>query len=144
MTTVRELVRNKPVFTIDVRATVQDAVEFMALKNIGAVCVMDQSRMAGIFSERDVVNRVVARRLPPEGTAVSAVMTTKVVVAHVDETHESCVRKMQQTGCRHLPVVDGEQLIGVISLRDLLQVDILEKDDKIEFLHNYLIHVPSK
>jgi CBS domain-containing protein len=70
-------------------------------------------------------------------------MTTNLVVARSDETHEACLRKMKQANCRHLPIVEEDKLIGVISLRDLLLIDISEKDDKIEFLNNYMFHVPS-
>ena len=143
MMTVRELVQNRSVYMIDKNATVQAAAEFMAVKNIGAVTVMDGSLLVGIFSERDVINRVIAKGLRPETTLVSSVMTAELVVARADETNELCMRKMKQAGCRHLPVVDGDTLLGVISLRDLLLVDISEKDDKIEFLHNYMFHVQA-
>jgi len=143
MTTVRELIQNRLVYTIDRSETVQAAAEFMALKNIGAVSVMEASLLVGIFSERDVVNRVVAKGLRPETTLVGSVMTTELVVAGANETYESCLKKMKQAGCRHLPIVEADRLLGVVSLRDLLQVEISEKDDKIEFLHNYMFHVPS-
>jgi CBS domain-containing protein len=115
----------------------------MARNNIGAVPVMDGTRLVGIFSERDVINRVVAKNLGPALTKVSDVMTTNIVVADVDETHEDCLKKMKQANCRHLPVVDGQTLVGMISLRDLLDVDIHEKDDAIHFLTDYMFHVPA-
>ncbi|MBM2841888.1 MAG: putative signal-transduction protein with domain [Bacteroidetes bacterium] len=143
MMSIRELISNRSVFTVDRNVSVQSAVEYMALKNIGAVSVMDGDRLAGIFSERDVINRVVAKGLNPVTTTVTSVMTSNLVVASTDETYESCLRKMKQANCRHLPVVDGDKLVGFISLRDLLQVDISEKDDTIEFLNNYMFHVPA-
>ena len=139
---IRDLLTNRSVFTVDKGTTVQAAAEFMAQKNIGALSVMDGSRLVGIFSERDVINRVVAKGLNPAATIVGDVMTANLIVATADETYESCLKKMKQANCRHLPVVDGDKLIGFISLRDLLQVDISEKDDKIEFLNNYMFHVP--
>jgi CBS domain-containing protein len=72
---------------------------------------------------------------------VGDVMTKDIVVATVDESHDSCLRKMRKASCRHLPIVDGESLVGFISLRDLLQVEISEKDDALEFLNNYMFHV---
>jgi CBS domain-containing protein len=143
MMSIRDLVRDRAVVTVAKDATVQAAVEHMAHNNIGAVSVMEGTRLVGIFSERDVINRVIARRLDPATTTVASVMTTNLVVAGVDESYESCLRKMKQANCRHLPIVSGETLVGFISLRDLLQVDISEKDDKIEFLNNYMFHVPS-
>jgi CBS domain-containing protein len=143
MKSIKELIRNRSVYTVGKDATVQAAAEYMAKQNIGAVSVMEGSRLVGIFSERDVINRVIAQGLSPRTTSVASVMTTNLVVAGADETYESCLKKMKQANCRHLPVVEGDELIGFISLRDLLQVDISEKDDKIEFLHNYMFHVPA-
>jgi CBS domain-containing protein len=143
MKPIKDLLTSRSVYAVEKTATVQSAVEFMAAKNIGAVSVMDGSRLVGIFSERDVINRVLAKGLDPSSTGVASVMTTNLVVANADETYDSCLRKMKQANCRHLPVVERDTLIGIISLRDLLQVDISEKDDKIEFLNNYMFHVPA-
>ena len=143
MMSIKEFISNRSVFTVDRNVSVQAAVEYMAEKNIGAVSVMNGDRLVGIFSERDVINRVVAKGLNPATTTVINVMTSNLVVASADETYESCLRKMKQANCRHLPVVEGDKLVGFISLRDLLQVDISEKDDTIEFLNNYMFHVPA-
>jgi len=141
VTSVKQLIANRSVYTVERGTTVQATAEFMAQHNIGAVAVMDGSRLVGVFSERDVITRVVAKGLPPPGTPVSTVMTTDLIVASVDETCESCLRKMKQANCRHLPVVEHDKLVGFISVRDLLQVDISEKDDTLEFLNNYMFHV---
>ena len=143
MTSIESLLEDRPLYAVERHATVQAAAEYMASNNIGAVPVMEGTRLVGIFSERDVINRVIARSLSPMTTRVDDVMTTNLVVAESDETHEDCLRKMKVASCRHLPIVEGEILVGVISLRDLLQVDIHEKDDKIEFLNNYMFHVPA-
>lgn len=143
MTSIKQLLQDRTLYSVSKDDTVQAAAEYMARYNIGAVPVMDGTRLVGIFSERDVINRVVAKRLSPETTRVADVMTTNLVVAEADETYEDCLWKMKQANCRHLPVVEGETLLGVISLRDLLQVEITEKDDKIEFLNNYMFHVPA-
>lgn len=143
MMSIKELISNRSVFTVDRNVSVQAAVEYMAQKNIGAVSVMDGDRMVGIFSERDVITRVLGKGLNPAATVVSNVMTANLVVAEADETYESCLRKMKQANCRHLPVVEGDKLIGFISLRDLLLVDISQKDDTIEFLNTYMFHIPA-
>lgn len=140
---IKQILADRPMFTVDKEMSVQAAVEYMAEKNIGAVPVMEGSRLVGIFSERDVLNRVIARQLSPATTSVASVMTSNLVVAEADESNESCLRKMKQANCRHLPVVEGERLVGVISVRDLMQVEISEATDKIEFLHNYMFHVSS-
>jgi CBS domain-containing protein len=141
MLTVKQLIENRPMYTVEKGTTVQAAAEFMARYNIGAVPVVDGMQLIGIFSERDLINRVVARGLAPATTMVNDVMTSELVVASVDETYESCLRKMRLAGCRHLPVIEDAKLIGFISLRDLLQVEISEKEDKLEFLNNYMFHV---
>lgn len=143
MMSIKELIVNRSVFTVDRNVSVQAAVEYMAQKNIGAVSVMDGDRLVGIFSERDVITRVLGQGLNPAATTVSTVMTANLVVASADETYDSCLRKMKQANCRHLPVVEGDKLVGFISLRDLLLVDISQKDDTIEFLNTYMFHIPA-
>jgi len=138
---IKQFVINRPVFTVQKTDTVQAAVEYMAQRNIGAISVMEGLRLAGIFSERDVINRVIAPGLDPRRTFVDQVMTKDIVVADANDSYETCLKKMKQANCRHLPIVDGDRLLGIISLRDLLQVDITEKDANIEFLHDYMFHL---
>jgi CBS domain-containing protein len=143
MSSIKPLFEGRSLYVVEKDATVQAAAEYMARNNIGAVPVMEGTRLVGIFSERDVINRVVAKNLSPALTKVSDVMTTNIVVAEIEETHDDCLRKMKQANCRHLPVVDGQTLVGMISLRDLLDVEIHEKDDAIHFLTDYMFHVPA-
>ena len=139
--TLKQLIETRQVFAVEKGSTVRTAAEFMAKNNIGAIPVMEGDRLVGIFSERDVINRVVSKGLDPAVTTVDLVMTTDLVVASVDDTYEACLKKMRRGVIRHLPVVEGDKLVGFISLRDLLQVDISEKDDKLEFLNSYMFHV---
>lgn len=141
MKPIRHLLENRSVYSIEKSMTVRAAAEFMAARNIGAVCVMEKERLVGIFSERDVIARVVARGLEPSAVLVRDVMTHELVVADADDSNETCLRKMKVANCRHLPIVKGEVLLGIISLRDLMQVDIDEKDDKIDFLTDYMFHL---
>lgn len=142
MKSVRDLLKDKSVYSVSKDATVQDAAEHMSRHNIGAVTVMDNTRLVGIFSERDVINRVVARKMDPSKTTVASVMTSNIVVAAADETNVSCLKKMKAANCRHLPVVEGDTLLGMISVRDLLQVELSEKDDELQFLNDYMFHLP--
>lgn len=141
MTTIGSLIQNRPVFSVRHDATVFEATKYMAEKNVGAVAVYDGTRLVGIFSERDVTTRVVARGLDPGTVLVEQAMTKDLVVAEAGESEESCLRKMKAANCRHLPVVSGERLLGLISLRDLLQLGLTERDENIEFLHSYLFHL---
>lgn len=142
MATIGSLVGARPVVTVQGTAKVVDAARTMAANNIGALAVVEGARLVGIFSERDVITRVVAKQLNPSTVTVSEVMTTQLVVAQSDETDDSCLRKMKAANCRHLPIVSGETLLGMISLRDLLLVELSEKDEKLEYLTSYLFHLP--
>jgi CBS domain-containing protein len=143
MSSIKPLFEGRSLYVVEKDANVQAAAEYMARNNIGAVPVMEGTRLVGVFSERDIINRVVAKNLSPTLTKVADVMTTNLIVANIDETHDDCLRKMKQANCRHLPVVDGQTLVGMISVRDLLDVDILEKDESIHFLTDYMFHVPA-
>lgn len=142
MTTVGKFIQARTVFTVQETSTVLEAAKYMAAHNIGAVAVLERTRLVGIFSERDIITRVVAKGLDPGSTPVERVMTRELVVAGVDDTQEDCLRTMKAANCRHLPVISGDTLVGMISLRDLLQVELTDREEKLEFLTDYLFHVP--
>jgi CBS domain-containing protein len=142
MKTLRDIMRYGFLFTVDQHATVAEAVHVMAKNNVGIACVLDGAQLVGVFSERDVVQRVVDCGLDPVHTPVHEVMTTDLVVADVDEDYQSAIHKMDQANIRHLPVVSGGQLISMLSIRDLLRVNMEDKDAEIHHLHTYLYQVP--
>jgi CBS domain-containing protein len=142
MKQVRDLVKGHRVVTVGKSATVQTAAEIMARENVGALAVMEGELLVGIFSERDIISRVISKQFDTGKTSVGTVMTRNIVIALADETIESCLHKMKKANCRHLPVVDGEILLGMLSLRDLLQVVVSEKEGRIEFLQDYMFHLP--
>ncbi|MGH2567483.1 MAG: CBS domain-containing protein [Bacteroidota bacterium] len=142
MKPISEIITDRSLFSISREMTVSEAALFMAEKNVGAVPVVEGSRLVGIFSERDVITRIIAKGLDPTSTNIGDVMTTKIVVANADESYESCLKKMQQAHCRHMPIVAGEQLIGFVSLRDLLMLDLNEKERNLEYLQSYIYTVP--
>ena len=115
----------------------------MAEHNIGAVPVVDGDRLAGIFTERDVLTRVVAAGRDPASTLVSDVMSTDLVVAEVSESYETCLGRMKQARVRHLIVLDQGRLAGILSLRDLLAADIDEKEEAITLLNAYVHYIPA-
>ena len=143
MATIGSLVRDRPLFSVGQQTKVLEAARYMADKNVGALAVVDGTRLVGIFSERDVIKRVIAKQLDPQSVAVEEVMTRDLVVADVAESEDDCLRKMKAAGCRHLPVVSGDRLVGMISLRDLLQVGLIEREEKLEYLTSHMFNVSS-
>jgi CBS domain-containing protein len=144
MKTVGNLVVGREAYHVRVEHTVREAARYMSDRRVGAVAVLDGDRLSGVLSERDIMSRVVAGGLDPDGVKVGAVMTRDLVVASPSESHEEGVRKMKQAGCRHLPVIQGERFLGMVSLRDLLQVNLSEKDEAIRLLKSYIHYVPPE
>lgn len=132
MTTLRELVKDRRLYSIEDNQTVLEAARYMMEHNVGAVPVLREGRLAGIFSERDIMNRVVAVGRTPGTTAVSEVMTANPRAVAADESIEECLFIMREFGFRHLPVVDGAELKGLVSLRDVLmhQARELERETR--------------
>jgi CBS domain-containing protein len=142
MKTIGGLVSGREIFHVRSDHSVRDAARYMTDRRVGAVAVLDGARLVGILSERDVMGRVVALQLDPDRTRVGEVMTRELVVAQSGESHEEGLRRMKQAGCRHLPVVDGDRLVGMVSQRDLLQIDLSEKDEEIRWLNAYIHFIP--
>ena len=142
MKTIGGLVAGRETFHVRSEQSVRDAARYMTDRRVGAVSVLEGTRLVGVLSERDVMGRVVARQLDPDRTRVADVMTKDLVVAQGTESHEEGLRKMKQAGCRHLPVVEGDRLVGMVSQRDLLQIDLSEKDEEIRWLNAYIHFIP--
>ena len=117
MTTLRQLVKDRRLYSVKDSNTVLEAARYMMEYNIGAVPVMRNGDLAGILSERDIMNRVVAVGRTPGTTAVSEVMTPNPRAVAADETIDECLFIMREFGFRHLPVVDGKDLKGVFAAR---------------------------
>ena len=120
MSTLRDLVKDRKVYSIDAGRTVLEAARFMMEHSIGALPVLRNGELAGIFSERDIMNRVVAAGRTPGHTAVAEVMTPSPRSVSLDESIEECLFIMHEFGFRHLCIVDGKELKGLVSLRDIL------------------------
>ena len=120
MTTLRDLVKDRKVYSVEATRSVLEAARFMMEHNVGALPVVRNGELAGIISERDIMNRVVAVGRTPGTTAVSEVMTAKPRAVSLDENIEECLFIMREFGFRHLPIVDGRELKGLVSLRDIL------------------------
>jgi CBS domain-containing protein len=144
MKTLREIMRPGFLFVAQRGATVREAVRVMTANNVGIVLVLEGERLVGVFSERDVVRRVVDRGLDPDRTPVGDVMTSQIVVGDPDEEYQSAMRKMDQAKIRHLLVVKGAQMVSMISIRDLIRVDMHDKGEEIRYLREYLYQVPPE
>ena len=120
MPTLRELVKDRKVYSVDSARTVLEAARYMMEHNVGAVPVLRDGELTGILSERDIMNRVVALGRTPGTTAVSEVMTPNPRAVSADESVEECLFIMSEFGFRHLPIVEGKQVKGLVSLRDIL------------------------
>lgn len=120
MTTLRELVKDRRLYSVEASRTVLEAARYMMEHNVGAVPVLREGSLAGIISERDIMNRVVAIGRTPGTTAVSEVMTPNPRAVAADESIEECLFIMREFGFRHLPILDGKELKGIVSLRDVL------------------------
>jgi signal-transduction protein with cAMP-binding, CBS, and nucleotidyltransferase domain len=120
--------------------TVFEAVQKLSHHNVGSILVLSSSRsLAGIFTERDLLQRVVAKGLDPKSTKIGDVMTKDVIVVTTETSRHEVLQIMDQQHIRHVPVSDGTQLLGVISLRDVLRFDNAEKDFEIEQLKQYFL-----
>ena len=141
MKKLRDIMHAEFLVTVPYGATVAEAVRAMTEHNVGIVAVLDGDKLAGVFSERDVVRRVVDRGLDPTRTSVNDVYTHEIVVADADEDYQSAMRKMDQANIRHLPVVSDGRFLAMISIRDLMRVELVDKGEEIRYLHEYLYQV---
>jgi CBS domain-containing protein len=119
-------------------ATVLDALKVMADKNLGAVLVMKDDVLLGIFTERDYARKVVLKGRNSEGTPIGEVMTDKIVVIDRTWTADQCMALMDEQHIRHLPVLDGNTVVGVISIRDAVRAVVSEQSFTIRQLQNYI------
>ena len=141
MITIRHVVCDREPYFVSDTATALDAADYMASRQIGAVCVLDAGeKLCGIFSERDLLNRVVARRLDPGAVPIREVMSEPRAVIECGDTPHEALERMERVGSRHLPVVDGERFIGMLSMRDIMRVEISEQGAELQLLHEYISH----
>ena len=129
MSTVKETLRTKgpEVWSMAPDATVYDALKLMADKNVGAVLVMEANRLVGILSERDYARKVILHGKSSKDTSVREIMTQRVVYVRPEQTTEECMALMTDKRVRHLPVLEDDQVIGVISIGDVVKSIISEQ-----------------
>jgi CBS domain-containing protein len=136
---IRDVIRDREPYSLRESASVLAAAEFMAQRRIGAVCVLDEEgKLIGVFSERDILNRVIVPRQDPATTKLGDVSSPLRAVINCDETPRQALERTERIGTRHLPVVDGEKWVGMLSIRDLLRVELSEQGDELKLLHEYI------
>ncbi len=131
MSLIRDIVKDRPIYAIDAENSVLEASRYMMEHSIGALPVLREGELVGMFSERDVMNRVVALGRTPGTTIVSEVMTANPKAVNINETVENCMFLMREFGFRHLPITDGKEVKGVVSLRDILLRYVAEKESQL-------------
>lgn len=140
---LREIMREGFLFTVSKTATVREAARVMNDNNVGIVAIVDGERIIGLFSERDAVRRVINKHRDPATTTMLEVMTRELVIADEEQDYQTAMRSMDQANIRHLPVIRGAQVISMLSIRDLMRVDMERMGEELRFLHEYLYTVPS-
>jgi CBS domain-containing protein len=141
MTTVNDVLRNKPhgLWSVHPEDMVYDALALMADKNIGAVLVLQDNQLVGLLSERDYARKLILENRSSRETPVSAVMTRHVAYVSPDKEIEDCMALMSERRFRHLPVMAGDELVGLVSIGDLVQAVIADHKFMIEQLEQYII-----
>ncbi len=140
MATVRHILqtKGKDVWSVTPDTLVYDALRVMAEKNVGALLVMSGEQLAGIFSERDYARKIILKGESSKMTVVKDIMTSVVMFVHPDQSIEECMALMTQKRVRHLPVFDHKQLVGLISIGDVVKEIISDQQQTIQHLENYI------
>ncbi|MCC6344922.1 MAG: CBS domain-containing protein [Bryobacterales bacterium] len=137
---IRSILRKKggQLYWLEPEATVYDAIALMSAKSAGALLVMKDGRLLGIISERDYARKVVLEGRSSRETRVEEIMTSPVKVVGPEETVDECMKKMTAARIRHLPVVEGERVVGIVSIGDLVKWTVTKQEETIEQLSSYI------
>lgn len=138
MENIKEMLHDRAIYTVKKGTTIKDVVNYMAEKKVGLVPVMEDGKLVGVFSERDLVRRVIAQNRSLDETRVEDVMSTKLVIADIGEANESVLAKMKEANTRHILIIENEKLVGVLAMRDLLELDLSAARRTVEVLNNYI------
>jgi CBS domain-containing protein len=138
MSQIKDLVKDRDVYYVQADKSVMEVARYMVERNIGAVPVVRDGELVGIFSERDIMKRVLVGGVDPRQTMVSEVMTANPYTVPLDTDLEQCLRLMRDHNFRHLPICDGKKLLGLVSLRDVLHQEVIEKDGEVNMMRAYI------
>jgi CBS domain-containing protein len=130
--------KGREVISIDQEASVYDAIKLMAERGVGSLLVMDGNELRGIVTERDYARKVIIKGRSSESTQVHEIMTIDLVTTTGAQTVNECMTKMSEKRIRHLPVMSGEEVVGLISIGDLVQAIISDQQQEIEQLESYI------
>lgn len=130
--------KGRHIISVSPTDSVLDAIRLMAEKNIGAVLVMSGQQLLGIMSERDYARKVIVKGRASNSTPVSEIMTADVVTTSDTETVYGCMELMTERKIRHLPVINDDEVVGMISIGDLVQAIIADQQEEIEHLEHYI------
>ena len=143
MLTVRQLLqlkKDESTYSVSPQASVFDALKLMAEKNLGAVMVVDENnQMIGIFTERDYARKIVLKGKTSLETPINEIMTSEMVTVNPDQTLEECMNLMTRWHIRHLPIMEKGRLIGMVSMRDVVEILLSMKEGTIASLENYIL-----
>jgi len=142
MHTLEQVLRHRNLLAAQPGEPVLEVLRRMTHAKVGAVTVLDGEQLVGVFSERDLMTRVVVAGRDPTTTPVVEVMSRDVITADLHETRDECLEKMHRRGCRHLPVLAGGRVIAMVSMRDLLRDEIEEQTEEIRHLRAYVHQTP--
>ena len=138
MVTIRDVIHNREPYFVPATATVLEAAQYMAERKVGGVCVLDDGKLVGILTERDLLNRIVLERRDPASVPLREAMGELQAVIETTDTPHEALERMERIGRRHLPVVEGDRWIGMLSMRDILRVEVSEQGDELKLLHEYI------
>lgn len=140
MNTVKDLLKGKgeEVYSITPDATVYEALKLMAKKGIGALLVLKEGALVGIMSERDYARKVILKGKFSKETPVSEIMASEIICVTPEHSAQECMALMTQERIRHLPVLEGERLAGIVSIGDVVKSIISEREFRIEQLEHYI------
>jgi CBS domain-containing protein len=138
MPRLKDILQERAWFSAEIGQSVAEVARVMVARNVGAILVLENGELRGVFSERDLMTRVVVAGLDPAQTPVDLVMSTHLSTIQETATLDDAMGLMRQCNCRHLPVMRGEQVAGFISMRDLMLFELERKTDELQHMHRYI------